>query len=59
MALQPGTIVTVKTGFEGFLSLFKRYRLTKVDNYGNAQVTDANDGKAPYIETHVSQLRKA
>jgi hypothetical protein len=59
MGLQPGTIVEVKTGFEGILSLFKRYRLTNLDKYGNAQVTDANNGKAPYIETHITQLKKA
>lgn len=57
--LTPGTIVRVKVGFEGVLSLFKRYRLTNKDRYGNAQVTDANKAEAAYLETHVSQLEKA
>lgn len=56
--LVAGVIVRVRSGFEGILDPFKRYRLTHKDKYGNAQVTDANNAKAPYIETHITQIEK-
>lgn len=59
MALQAGMIVKVKSGFEGVLDLYKRFRLTKADKYGNAQVTEADNPTAPYLDTHLSQLEKA